>query len=553
MFLDWVIPSLDLNLLNKFLFYQFNQNLIMYLIRKIIATLVILFIVNVTVAQTNAFYPKKINTSKFPKITGELWVRNPNGISSDFVEFYEDNSAVAIKPQFTSKKAATDSMAKNKALVFLVLNTYNSTELRWYKEVIKNAISRNNIKKGDKVTVIDFNNELAGQLLFPDNPTFTDDINAINQKLDNIQPRIDYCICSVGKSLVTQAINQTLSLLEKKNFRMPTGVIVLADDNVCNSNAGTEPPEIRSKRLNIPVYAINYNNPLETVNSIEDLCKNTYGDYFSDFLRSQSASSSKLQTHINKFLEQYSGLYYSFEYQSACEKDGKTHALRVVYSGEQSAAPFSAPSKNPIEWIAANPILAGIIFLVLSLIGVLIFLLISKNNKKKALEKMLEQQRIAEIDKKHKQNQDALSDKMRLQQSELEELKRKEQVKKDEEVRKKAAAEKEKKDEALVAQMKLKGNLPWFDYTTGSGGKQHYQIRKSEVTVGRSEGCDLRVDLPTISKKHFVLTYTANNEYWVRDLGSSNGLYVNGKHIQQAKLHHGDFIQAGELVLNFFI
>jgi hypothetical protein len=270
-------------------------------------------------------------------------------------------------------------------------------------------------------------------------------------------------------------------------------------------------------------------------------------------LRSESASSSKLKTYVNNFLEQQAGLYYSFEYQTVCEKDGKTHALRVSYNGEQSAAPFNSPSKNPIEWIAANPILAGIIFLVMCLIGFLIFVLISKNNKKKELEKMLEQQRIAEIDKKHKQNQEVLSDKMKSQQSELEDLKRREQLKKEEELRKKAAAEKEKRDEALVAQMKLKGNFAWFDYTTGSGGKQHYQIRKPEVIVGRAEGCDLKVDLPTISKQHFMLTYTFNNEYWVKDLGSSNGLFVNGQRVQQAHLRHGDFIQAGELVLNFFI
>jgi hypothetical protein len=142
---------------------------------------------------------------------------------------------------------------------------------------------------------------------------------------------------------------------------------------------------------------------------------------------------------------------------------------------------------------------------------------------------------------------------MKSQQSELEDLKRREQLKKDEELKRKVLAEKEKRDEALLAQMKLKGNLPWFDYTTGSGAKKHYQIRKPETIIGRSEGCDLQVDLPTISKKHFMLTYTANNQYWVKDLGSSNGLFVNGQRVQQAQLRHGDFIQAGELVLNFFV
>ena len=50
--------------------------------------------------------------------------------------------------------------------------------------------------------------------------------------------------------------------------------------------------------------------------------------------------------------------------------------------------------------------------------------------------------------------------------------------------------------------------------------------------IGRSPECDIVLEHSTISRKHCEIKQsTENREYLIRDLGSSNGTYVNGKRI----------------------
>ena len=56
----------------------------------------------------------------------------------------------------------------------------------------------------------------------------------------------------------------------------------------------------------------------------------------------------------------------------------------------------------------------------------------------------------------------------------------------------------------------------------------------------------------TVSRNHFVVSYE-NGSYTIQDLGSSNGTFVNGIKITQAKLKHGDVIGAGKILLTFHI
>src|SRR5205814_3023824 len=49
--------------------------------------------------------------------------------------------------------------------------------------------------------------------------------------------------------------------------------------------------------------------------------------------------------------------------------------------------------------------------------------------------------------------------------------------------------------------------------------------------IGRDPAVQLRIDLPLVSRRHAEVTWT--DDGWVlRDLGSSNGTYVDGKQVQ---------------------
>lgn len=72
----------------------------------------------------------------------------------------------------------------------------------------------------------------------------------------------------------------------------------------------------------------------------------------------------------------------------------------------------------------------------------------------------------------------------------------------------------------------------------------------SRVVVGRSREADLVIDDPNVSRRHAELR--RDEDGWhVVDLGSTNGIKVNGRRVDQAGLSPGDRITIGVTDLTF--
>lgn len=69
-------------------------------------------------------------------------------------------------------------------------------------------------------------------------------------------------------------------------------------------------------------------------------------------------------------------------------------------------------------------------------------------------------------------------------------------------------------------------------------------LDKPIVLVGRHEECDLILDSKKVSRLHCCLAQV-NDRLVVRDLGSTNGLRVNGRKVSEATLAPGDELQVG--------
>jgi pSer/pThr/pTyr-binding forkhead associated (FHA) protein len=67
-------------------------------------------------------------------------------------------------------------------------------------------------------------------------------------------------------------------------------------------------------------------------------------------------------------------------------------------------------------------------------------------------------------------------------------------------------------------------------------------------TVGRSAGAQFIVEAPLVSRLHCQLTATADALH-VKDLGSTNGTFVNGRRVKTAELKEGDRLSVGRLEL----
>lgn len=73
-------------------------------------------------------------------------------------------------------------------------------------------------------------------------------------------------------------------------------------------------------------------------------------------------------------------------------------------------------------------------------------------------------------------------------------------------------------------------------------GGHAIDLTSADVVLGRHSEADLRMPLPDVSRQHCRFLHTANG-WEVIDLGSLNGVYVNGQRIDRAFLHPGDTVR----------
>ncbi|MGD9802869.1 MAG: FHA domain-containing protein [Hyphomicrobiaceae bacterium] len=71
-------------------------------------------------------------------------------------------------------------------------------------------------------------------------------------------------------------------------------------------------------------------------------------------------------------------------------------------------------------------------------------------------------------------------------------------------------------------------------------------------SLGRSATNDIIIDDGKVSRRHALVHKQDDAEYWVIDLGSGNGTYLNGRRvIQPTRLSNGDALQVGDHSLSF--
>ena len=81
-----------------------------------------------------------------------------------------------------------------------------------------------------------------------------------------------------------------------------------------------------------------------------------------------------------------------------------------------------------------------------------------------------------------------------------------------------------------------------------------YEVRKEELSIGRSRESDIFLEDLAVSRLHAKIVSLGNGNYALKDEGSANGTKVNGQLVnkyQTYPLQEGDKIQLGQTVLVF--
>lgn len=79
-----------------------------------------------------------------------------------------------------------------------------------------------------------------------------------------------------------------------------------------------------------------------------------------------------------------------------------------------------------------------------------------------------------------------------------------------------------------------------------------YPLEKVTTHIGRRPNNDIHIDNLAVSGEHAAIV-KMGQDYYIEDVGSTNGTTVNGDEIQKHLLQHGDVIELGKHQLKFIV
>jgi diguanylate cyclase (GGDEF)-like protein len=87
-------------------------------------------------------------------------------------------------------------------------------------------------------------------------------------------------------------------------------------------------------------------------------------------------------------------------------------------------------------------------------------------------------------------------------------------------------------------------------YPTGPNMGHRYPLNGKVVNLGRAEESEIQVPEFSVSRRHARLEL-GHDGYYVADLKSTNGTFVNDQSITHSRLHDGDYLRVGNCIFRF--
>jgi len=88
----------------------------------------------------------------------------------------------------------------------------------------------------------------------------------------------------------------------------------------------------------------------------------------------------------------------------------------------------------------------------------------------------------------------------------------------------------------------------YLAFTLPDGEHKKIELKpdpSDSVLIGRNRASHIKLNLPSVSRQHAKIFYESGN-YWIEDLGSSNGTFVNREQVHHVRISPGDLLQCGE-------
>jgi diguanylate cyclase (GGDEF)-like protein len=87
-------------------------------------------------------------------------------------------------------------------------------------------------------------------------------------------------------------------------------------------------------------------------------------------------------------------------------------------------------------------------------------------------------------------------------------------------------------------------------YPGGPDMGRRWELGTDEIVLGRGSDCDIHIDRDSVSRRH-ARVFRVEEQWFVEDLGSTNGSYINDVPIQRGPLRDSDYVKIGSAIFKF--
>ena len=93
--------------------------------------------------------------------------------------------------------------------------------------------------------------------------------------------------------------------------------------------------------------------------------------------------------------------------------------------------------------------------------------------------------------------------------------------------------------------------MPKLVIKSGAGGAREFELKPGMNYVGRGFANDLKIEDPSVSSNHAQIILDGETAF-IKDLGSTNGTFINGASVKEAALRAGETLRLGGVNLDFY-
>lgn len=386
--------------------------------------------------------------------------------------------------------------------------------------------------------------------------TFADDAILVSDFTNNkeyLRNKVNGLHTQGTKTALYYGVHKSLQKLKEENHRGGKILLLVGDGKDENpASSYTEDDVINSAtEQGIPLFSLGYSAIDKSfLQSFERMSDKTGGTFY------HSPSLDELQKRYKLIYEQILNIYLLQYVNTGVIGDGMEHQLviNLEHKGNNKAVSSKIVLPLAINEIDANKDiiieesdnyrLLGIILGSILVIIVLIIFFINKSKKDK--RKFEEQKRQLEEEKRISENQ--LREQIKVK--EIAEEKVVEDAEKKAEtaiVEKQAQRERTMIVDYNISSPKLsKSDKLLIEIIIGYNSGAKYNVDSNGATIGRKEGNSILLAESTVSSNHARI-YHSDDVFYIEDLGSTNGTYINGNKVQIQQLRNNDTFKIGAI------